>query len=102
MTAERDRAGQARLPSTAGGSCRDRSGRCASTRATCGTDPEIADLLPPIDTIVLTRVERGACEMDTAQLLRSILDRGGNLVHRIGTHDQQLCACKLKLVGCLP
>jgi hypothetical protein len=38
--------------------------------------PEIADLLPRIDTIVLARVERGAYEMDIAQLLRPILDRG--------------------------
>jgi hypothetical protein len=38
--------------------------------------PEVADLLPRIDTIVLARVERGAYEMDIAQLLRPILDRG--------------------------
>jgi len=38
--------------------------------------PEVADLLPRIDTIVLARVERGAYEMDIAQLLRPILARG--------------------------
>lgn len=38
--------------------------------------PEVADLLPKIDTIVLVRVERGAYEMDIAQLLRPIIDRG--------------------------
>jgi hypothetical protein len=38
--------------------------------------PEVADLLPRIDTIVLARVERGAHEMDIARRLRPILDRG--------------------------
>ncbi len=38
--------------------------------------PEVAHLLPKIDTIVLARVERGAYEMDVAQLLRPILDQG--------------------------
>jgi hypothetical protein len=38
--------------------------------------PEVAALLPKIDTIVLARVERGAYEMDIAELLRPILDQG--------------------------
>lgn len=36
--------------------------------------PAIADDLPPIDTIVLVRVERGAYDTDVAVLLRPILD----------------------------
>lgn len=38
--------------------------------------PDIADILPPIDTIVLVRVERGAYDTDVEVLLRPILDPG--------------------------
>jgi alginate O-acetyltransferase complex protein AlgJ len=36
--------------------------------------PEIADILPPLDSIVLERVERGAYDTDVEQLLRPVLD----------------------------
>jgi hypothetical protein len=36
--------------------------------------PEIADDLPPLDTIVLVRVERGAYDTNVETLLRPILD----------------------------
>jgi alginate O-acetyltransferase complex protein AlgJ len=38
--------------------------------------PEVADVLPPLDTIVLVRVERGAYDTDPEVLLRPILDGG--------------------------
>lgn len=37
--------------------------------------PEIAQYLPPIDSIVLVRAERGAYLTDIAELLRPVLDR---------------------------
>lgn len=39
--------------------------------------PEIADILPPVDSIVLERVERGAYDTDMEQLLQPVLDRAG-------------------------
>ena len=39
--------------------------------------PEIADILPPLDSIVLERVERGAYDTDMEQLLRPVLEAGG-------------------------
>ena len=39
--------------------------------------PEIADILPPLDSVVLERVERGAYDTDMEQLLRPILEAGG-------------------------
>ena len=39
--------------------------------------PEIADVLPPLDSIVLERVERGAYDTDMEQLLRPVLEAGG-------------------------
>jgi SGNH hydrolase-like domain, acetyltransferase AlgX len=39
--------------------------------------PEIVDIMPTIDTIVLVRVERGAYEMDMEQLLQPVIDQGG-------------------------
>jgi hypothetical protein len=38
--------------------------------------PEIADILPPLDSIVLARVERGAYDTDMEQLLRPVLEAG--------------------------
>lgn len=39
--------------------------------------PEIAGILPPVDSIVLERVERGAYDTDMEQLLQPVLDRAG-------------------------